>query len=227
MKLCVALAVGVLLLAATSANAGSSRPQQRLHKQYAADEPTPVGFWKSPPFIDQNFEAYVISQFVPWGRTDPADFAQMGQEQGAKVSDFQNLRELYVVNDTSYDVFVLRFYNASNPMQYTYINSGSTTWCKAEKLNDTWLSFNWLQYSSWTGQTVMDGLLCDVWAFQAEQSLATLYMYTFGPSAVPVRMVVQLGGETEGTSILDYYSYTPGVQPAGDFTIPPWCNTSK
>src|SRR5262245_36339617 len=54
--------------------------------------------------------------------------------------------------------------------------------------------------------------MCDVWVASLDEYSATLWLYTFGTEAVPIREVHQLGDDhSQSVNTIDYYGYENSI----------------
>jgi hypothetical protein len=223
------LAVVICVLAAALVQAKlPDYTSPRLADRYKSLKPSPPNYWvgNAPPYIDQNFIAYINVQGIPWARSDPRRHIEVEQNQGAKVSDYVNHRELFIFNASNFNVQVLRLFDPPSPLEYHYVNNPPNVNCDVRPMNSTWFSFEWVQYANFSGQIVVDGLMTDVWGLADEKRNFTAFLYTFSTAAVPIRQVFQ-DGFRRFTNTEDYYNYQPGVPSPNFFTIPGYCPTPK
>jgi len=212
--------VALVALMACTVAVSARRPHDRILPQFrgefdaqVTDDP-PI-----PPVISESYTAGVIVNHFPWSLAEPSAVEPQAEMWAL---DFGNERRLTVVNDSTFDLFVLQFYNIPSPIQYDYVIAPGEE-CFSQNLTDKFgPMFNWLSSSTWVNYSVIDGLVAATWSVAS--ATERIVLFTYGP--VPVRFVVESSTD-QATTILDWFQFSPQVPPAADFNIPSFCSTES
>lgn len=185
----------------------------------AADGATPV-----PPVLSSTFQTGVIIQSVPWSLNPPGQFV------GFMATDSVQLKTLMVANESSFDVEILKLYKSgSQPqgMQYEYVATQQT--CTPETLSEEYFAwFGWLPDAQYVGPTILQEQYADLWVMNvtnAQGGMALSLYVTRDGTHTPIRFTTASSTDML-TNIIDFYDFQPTTPPAGDFNIPPFCQSN-